>query len=292
MVFPVPGYPCNHHEFFSSVTISDNGVIIAPSVGSVIPFYFSTTNNFPDYTVYRGALAYAQDVNRVYVANTTGWGGLVNVNDSIDVLGDVAVTNPSNNQLLRYNSTTSNWVNWTPNYLTTESDPVFTASPAGSITNTNKTNWDTAYGWGNHASAGYLTSLPTRQTAQVTTASLTAAATLGAEGGSATATITAAKAYSLFKIQTSSPAWVVLYTDTNSRSNDSTRLIGADPAPGNGIIAEVITTSGALTQIITPGTIGWNNDATPSTNVYAKVVNTNTSAAAITVTITYLKLEA
>ncbi len=45
-------------------------------------------------------------------------------------------------------------------YLTsyTETDPVFSASPAGSITLQNKTNWDTAYGWGNHATEGYLTS--------------------------------------------------------------------------------------------------------------------------------------
>ncbi|CAB4121300.1 hypothetical protein UFOVP13_1, partial [uncultured Caudovirales phage] len=38
----------------------------------------------------------------------------------------------------------------------TETDPVFVASPAHSITNTNIANWNTAYGWGNHASAGYL----------------------------------------------------------------------------------------------------------------------------------------
>ena len=43
----------------------------------------------------------------------------------------------------------------TSTYLTSESDPVFTASPAGGITSTQVTNWDTAYGWGNHASAGY-----------------------------------------------------------------------------------------------------------------------------------------
>ena len=42
-------------------------------------------------------------------------------------------------------------------YLTEETDPVFTASAAGGITSTQVTNWDTAYGWGNHASAGYLT---------------------------------------------------------------------------------------------------------------------------------------
>ena len=40
-----------------------------------------------------------------------------------------------------------------------ETDPVFTASPAQGITGTNITNWNAAYGWGNHASAGYLTSL-------------------------------------------------------------------------------------------------------------------------------------
>lgn len=39
-----------------------------------------------------------------------------------------------------------------------ESDPVFVASPAYVITNTNISHWNTAYGWGNHASAGYLTS--------------------------------------------------------------------------------------------------------------------------------------
>jgi len=40
-------------------------------------------------------------------------------------------------------------------YLTSESDPVFLASPAGTITNTDKTNWNTAYGWGDHSVAGY-----------------------------------------------------------------------------------------------------------------------------------------
>jgi hypothetical protein len=37
------------------------------------------------------------------------------------------------------------------NYLTTESDPVFGTSTAYGITNANVTNWNTAYGWGNHA---------------------------------------------------------------------------------------------------------------------------------------------
>jgi hypothetical protein len=45
-------------------------------------------------------------------------------------------------------------------YLTsfTETDPIFTAHAVYDITSTQISNWDTAYGWGNHASAGYLTS--------------------------------------------------------------------------------------------------------------------------------------
>jgi hypothetical protein len=43
-------------------------------------------------------------------------------------------------------------------YLITETDPVFSASEAASITSTDTTNWDTAYGWGDHSVEGYLTS--------------------------------------------------------------------------------------------------------------------------------------
>jgi hypothetical protein len=41
---------------------------------------------------------------------------------------------------------------------TSETDPVFSASPSFGITAGNITNWNTAFGWGNHATAGYLTS--------------------------------------------------------------------------------------------------------------------------------------
>jgi len=44
-------------------------------------------------------------------------------------------------------------------YLTSESDPVFTASAAGGITSTQVTNWDTAYGWGDHGAAGYISAV-------------------------------------------------------------------------------------------------------------------------------------
>ena len=39
----------------------------------------------------------------------------------------------------------------------TESDPVFTASPSSGITTTNISEWNSSYGWGNHAAVGYAT---------------------------------------------------------------------------------------------------------------------------------------
>ncbi|MBN1180703.1 MAG: hypothetical protein JXB49_00350 [Bacteroidales bacterium] len=40
----------------------------------------------------------------------------------------------------------------------TENDPVFGASPAETIESSDITDWSTAYGWGDHSTAGYLTS--------------------------------------------------------------------------------------------------------------------------------------
>ena len=125
---------------------------------------------------------------------------------------------------------------------------------------------------------------------QTRTSSNAATASLN-DGSAGDLTIVAAKTYALLSVQTSAAAWVTLYTDTTSRTNDASRTELEDPTAGSGVIAEIIT-SAAATQIISPGTIGFNLDATPSTNVYAKVVNKSGSTAAITVTLTYVQLEA
>lgn len=197
---------------------------------------------------------------------------------------DVTITNIQDEQLLRYNLFSGDWENWTPDYLRSETDPVFAASPVGSVTTTQVSNWDTAYGWGDHRSQGYLTGsgLQSRTTAQVTVSSV-------ANNGAANASITTPKAYALMKIQTSHAAWVTLYTSTTARTNDASRSEQTDPTPGSGVLAEVIT-SGATTQLITPGTICFNESASNTT--YIKVVNKSGSTANITVTLTYLQLEA
>jgi hypothetical protein len=55
----------------------------------------------------------------------------------------------------KWNGSAFIFVNETYLQSYTETDPVFLASPAYTITSTNISNWNTAYNWGNHASAGY-----------------------------------------------------------------------------------------------------------------------------------------
>ena len=128
------------------------------------------------------------------------------------------------------------------------------------------------------------TGLQARGTSGATSTSL-------ANNAAGNLTIVAAKTYSLLKIQTSHAAWVTLYTDTTSRTNDAARSETTDPLPGSGVLAEVITSDGA-TQIITPGLIGWNNEGTPTTNAYVKVVNKSGSTADVTVTLHFVAIEA
>ena len=111
------------------------------------------------------------------------------------------------------------------------------------------------------------------------------------DGASENINITGFKSYALLKIQTSAAAWVRLYSDAASRTADESRLEGVDPVPGAGVIAEVITT-GAQTVIITPGTIGFNNEATPTTSIPIRVTNKSGGTTSITITLTVIQLEA
>ena len=112
-----------------------------------------------------------------------------------------------------------------------------------------------------------------------------------AGGASADVSITAPSGYALLAIETSHAAWVTLYSDTASRTLDATRAITNDPLPGSGVLAEVITT-GAATQKITPGIICFNSAGAGQNTTYAKIENRSGSTNNITVTLTYITLEA
>ena len=125
-------------------------------------FQFTSTETDPVFS--------ASPANNILTQNITNWNLAYGWGDhatagyltSIGGIGghtDVTLATLQDAQLLRYSVANARWENWTPNYLTsyTETDPVFAASPAGGITGTNIANWNTAYGWGDHGAAGYLT---------------------------------------------------------------------------------------------------------------------------------------
>ena len=136
-----------------------------------------------------------------------------------------------------------------------------------------------------NSSGGGGVGLSSRAAVAGTTASI-------ANGATGNVAITGYKSYALLKMVVEHQAWVRIYTDTASRTADASRAEGVDPTPGSGVIAEVITTSAAQTVLISPGTIGFNNEGTPTTSIPIAVTNKSGTTRTITVTLTVLQLEA
>lgn len=219
------------------------------------------------------------DANTITIASTDTTGAT-----TLDGLTDVVLTSPAVGEVLKYNGTS--WVNDTD--LNTGSgavalnditDVVVTTPTTGQVLKYNGTAWvnDTD-------STGGGGVLPTRADLVGSSGSL-------ANGASGPINITGYKAYSLLKVATSAAAWVRLYVSEAARSADSSRLQGTDPAPGSGVIAEVITT-GAETVLISPGAVGFNDEGPVTTNIPVRVTNLSGSTGTITVTLTAIQLEA
>ena len=134
------------------------------------------------------------------------------------------------------------------------------------------------------ATVGALT-YGSRTTVSTTTSVLTSTS-------SATATVTIGKGYVLYQIDVSNGAWVTVYSSSSAQSADSSRTITTDPTPGSGVIAEAITSSsGSASTVFTPAVYGYNNDGSVTTNAYLKIYNNSGASHAITVTLTFLRLE-
>ena len=98
------------------------------------------------------------------------------------------------------------------------------------------------------------------------------------------------KAYVLYKVETDVEAWVRIYCDSTSRTNDSVRSEGNDPLPGSGVIAEVRTTASENAVLVTPGVMGFNNENPRQTNIFVAINNRSSSASTVQVKLTVLKI--
>ncbi|OUU78701.1 MAG: hypothetical protein CBC38_06835, partial [Gammaproteobacteria bacterium TMED78] len=226
-----------------------------------------------------------------YLKSDGSW-DTISIPSSIDDLSDVDTTTsaPSPGNVLKWDSTANSGSGaWTPqtdnagsggaNNIDDLGDVDIDQTAADDGTKT-ALQYDTVSDkWINVAS----TTIPTIEEKFATSASI-------ASGVDGDLTITGYRGYVLYKIKTSVASWVRVYCDVASRNADSTRSHGNDPLPGSGVIAEVLTTSADQEVLLTPGVMGFNNDSSPSTNIYLAINNRSGSAAAVTVTLTVLKI--
>ena len=103
--------------------------------------------------------------------------------------------------------------------------------------------------------------------------------------------ITGFKSYGLIQVGLSTAGWLRIYTDNAARANDVNRSVGEDPTPGDGVIADIVTTGLSTTKNITPFTLGGNLDSPVSDKIYIAVTNLSGTTQAISANLTILKLE-
>jgi len=239
--------------------------------------------------------------------STSSWTKL-----TLSSLTNVVLSSPTTGQVLRYNGT--NWINSTTVNLSTITEWILPAVDVGLSIGSPGKRWESVWGYqvysnyislGNNttSTSGYLQSpdgvqlrwngvniagavgLLSRQSFSTSTSVISS-------GTTANVTISNAyKGYILYKIAVTTSSWVRIYTDTASRIADAGRSELTDPTPGSGVIAEVITT-GSQTLLISPGTIGFSNETSPSTNIELAITNKSNGATIISVTLTVLQIEA
>lgn len=147
--------------------------------------------------------------------------------------------------------------------------------------------YNSTYGvWRGSASSGNSStgSIAARETFSVTSASI-------ADGGSDLKEFTLnGSGHLLYKVETDVAAWIRIYTNTTSRTNDSARTIDEDPINVDGLLSEIITT-GAQTVSLAPGIVVYNDESPVSNTLLVNIVNKSGNNASVTVTITTVQLE-
>ena len=92
-------------------------------------------------------------------------------------------------------------------------------------------------------------------------------------------------------VSTDAPGWVSFYSSAAAREVDGSRPITQDPAPGSGVLLDLVTTAAALTITAPPGGTYFSTETAAATSpLRALVRNTGTNQAAIAVTVTAVVL--
>jgi len=92
-------------------------------------------------------------------------------------------------------------------------------------------------------------------------------------------------------VSTDAPGWVSFYCSAAAREADGSRQLSQDPAPGSGVLLDLVTTASALTITAPPGGTYFSmDDPAASPLLWALVRNTGTARAAIALTVSAVVL--
>jgi hypothetical protein len=95
-------------------------------------------------------------------------------------------------------------------------------------------------------------------------------------------------------ISTDAPAWVSFYSSAAAREADGSRPISQDPAPGSGVLLDLLTTANGEVIAAPPGGTYFSSDGGSASNspplLRVLVRNTGTGQAAIAVSVSAVVL--
>jgi hypothetical protein len=94
-------------------------------------------------------------------------------------------------------------------------------------------------------------------------------------------------------VSTDAPAWVSFYSSAAAREADGSRPLSRDPAPGSGVLLDLVTSTAGEVVAAPPGGTYFTSEVTtasPQPPLRALVRNTGQSQAAIAVTVTAVVL--
>lgn len=120
-----------------------------------------------------------------------------------------------------------------------------------------------------------------RSTVNVTTGTL-------ADGTYADVLLPLGRTYLLYQLTATTPCWARGYLTPDDRTADGSRGQAQDPTPGAGVVFELIGTSARWSQAVA----GWDAQSTPNGQVAVRVTNLSGATTALTLTATFLTLEA